>query len=441
MANRPWDFRRIPSASIFVKLFFIFLVTAVALVVVIRGNFQLALDRSFDKKDAVAKNLVKYATQLVDEIGSPPNRDRATRLAEELKVQFRVETPGEAWTTDPSLPPLSALKVNETVSDSTAWVGRNGKNPFVVLERNSVRYGVFFALPSFRELPTWSFVLLVGPVILILGASYLLVRRLFRPVNWLMEGVSEITKGNFSHQVPIRSKDELARLTKAFNEMAHRVHEMIRARDRLLLDVSHELRSPLTRMKITVEFVQNAAAKDKLQQEIREVEAMVTELLESERLDSTYGGITQANTDLVALVRDLAETYSLDGPGVRVMSAPSDAWAKLDGQRVRVALRNVLENALNYSGSGCGPVEVRVEKGVSTVRVSVRDRGPGVPAEEQPLIFEPFYRVDKSRTRSTGGYGLGLSLAKKIMTAHGGDILLTSEPGQGSTFTLRFPLT
>jgi two-component system sensor histidine kinase BaeS len=104
-------------------------------------------------------------------------------------------------------------------------------------------------------------------------------------------------------------------------------------------------------------------------------------------------------------------------------------------------LRNVLDNALKHTRPEQGPVEVRIETNAGTVRVAVRDHGPGVPPDEHALIFEPFYRVDKSRTRTTGGYGLGLSLAKKIMAAHGGDIVLSSEPGEGSTFVLLFHLS
>jgi signal transduction histidine kinase len=209
----------------------------------------------------------------------------------------------------------------------------------------------------------------------------------------------------------------------------------------LLLDVSHELRSPLTRMKVALEFVGEDAVKDKLQQEIRELEAMVTELLESERLNSDHGGLVLAETDLVPLVRELAETYNDQQLGVRVLTLPPTLRVMIDADRIRMAVRNVLENAVKHSLPERGPVEIWVEaRDGKAVQVSIRDHGPGIPADEHGRIFEPFYRVDKSRSRATGGYGLGLSLAKKIMTAHGGDIVLTSQFGKGSTFTLEFPL-
>ncbi|MER3425260.1 MAG: hypothetical protein C4293_20570, partial [Nitrospiraceae bacterium] len=196
---------------------------------------------------------------------------------------------------------------------------------------------------------------------------------------------------------------------------------------------------PLTRIKVALEFIQDGSIKEKIQQEVRDLEAMVTELLESERLNSDYGSVIPSETDLVALVQELVEAYSQQGPGVQMVAAPSSLSVTLDPHRISVALRNVLENALKHSMPDQEPVEIRIEESADVVSVSVRDHGPGIPPDEQALIFEPFYRVDKSRTRTTGGYGLGLSLAKKIMNAHGGDILVASAVGKGSTFTLTFP--
>ncbi|MGH8526705.1 MAG: sensor histidine kinase, partial [Gammaproteobacteria bacterium] len=310
---------------------------------------------------------------------------------------------------------------------------------FMMMDRGPTRY--LFFLPGPPMLDAEEIAAIVGIIGLILAGSYGVVRWLFRPLDWLTKGVDEIAKGNLSHRVRIRSRDQLGELTGALNDMAARVREMLQARDRLLLDVSHELRSPLTRMKVALEFVDDEAPKEKLRQEIRELEAMVTELLESERLNSNHGGLVLAETDLVPLVRDLAESYNGQRPGVRVLSAPPSVCVRVDADRIRMAVRNVLENAVKHSAPERGPVEMWVEASdAKVVQVAVRDHGPGIPTEEHGRIFEPFYRVDKSRARATGGYGLGLSLAKKIMTAHSGDILLTSELGQGSTFILTFPL-
>ena len=426
--------------SIFVKLLLIFLATGVALFIVIRGFFFIGVDRNQGFKADLFKNLSKYSHQLVQEIGTPPDEELARILAKELGIQFRVNSSGETWATDPSLPSMSNLEVDEDFSNSTTKVGRYRRHPFVLIKHDDIQYALFFLHRPFGELPAWSFLGLVAVVGIIIGTSYVAVHRLFRPLNWLTEGVDEISQGNFNHQVPIRSADELGRLTQSFNEMARQVNDMIQARDRLLLDVSHELRSPLTRMKLIIEMVHDQTAKEKLQQEIRELEMMVTELLESERLNSEVGGLTVADTDLVTIVKELVESYASAGPGVRLETSPQNVHLSLDRHRVQIALRNLIENAIKYSRPEFGPVTLRIVTTSDAALVNVQDYGLGISIDEESRIFEPFYRIDPSRTRDTGGYGLGLSLVKKIMIAHGGDVLLESESDHGSTFTLKFPI-
>ena len=433
--------KHVRQQSIFVKLLLIFLATACALFIVIRGFFFIGIDRNQSFKADLFKNLSKYSIQLIQEIGTPPNEKQARALAKELGIQIRVKGSEGTWSTDPSLPSVSTLKVMEPFSNLTTQVGQYRRHPFVLIKQNGTQYALFFLHRPFGELPAWSFLGLVGVVGLIIGVSYLAVHRLFRPLNWLTEGVGEIGKGHFDHQVPIRSTDELGRLTQSFNEMAQQVSEMIRTRDRLLLDVSHELRSPLTRMKLVIEMVHDQSVKNQLQQEIRELEAMVTELLESERLNSETGGLTLAPTDLVPIVKEIVESYAAVGPGVRLVASPKNIFLPLDRHRVQIAFRNVIENAVKYSRPEYGPVTLDIEVLNDSVMVSVEDHGMGISTDEQSRIFEPFYRIDPSRTRNTGGYGLGLSLVKKIMNAHRGEVFVKSKLDRGSTFTLRFPMS
>ena len=399
----------------------------------------MAIDQNHSFKSDLFKNLTRYSVQLVDDIGQPPNRHRATILSKELGLQFLVRSPTETWATDSSLPPVTSLTFDSAISNATTQVGHFRRHPFVMLTRGDTQYAIFFLHRPFGELPAWSFALLAGLVALIIGGSYFAVRRLIRPVYWLTEGVKEIGKGQFDHQVPVASSDELGDLTRSFNEMAKQVRDMIQSRDRLLLDVSHELRSPLTRMKVAAEFIEATQAKEKIQQEIYELELMVTELLESERLKSQAGSLARVETDLVALLQDVINSCHGIGPGIQLVSSHPNLSLALDHQRIRVAIRNVIENALKFSRPELGPIRVQVEKKTGLVSISIKDFGLGIPLEDQTRIFEPFYRVDPSRTRDTGGYGLGLSLVKKIMVAHGGDIRVSSESGTGSTFTLDFP--
>lgn len=423
--------------SVFLKLFLIYLGTTLALVFAVSAYNRLVLHNEHFKQTR-SKMMAHHLVGMVEEIGHPPDRERAIRLSEELGLHIRVEGPEGSWATDTGLPATSALRVHPSQADPDMQMGKYHGRRVVIMARGATHYLFFFPEPP--EVDLESVGLLIGLIALILGGSYVLVRWLFRPLDWLTLGVAEIAKGNLNYQVRRRSGDEIGQLTDALNNMVSRVREMVRARERLLVDVSHELRSPLTRIKVALEFVHDERAKEKIQQEVRELESMVTELLESERMNSDYGSVALADADVVPLVRDLVEIYRDQQPGVRLVAAPASLMFKLDAHRVRTALRNVLDNAVTHTHQEQGPVDVRIERYEGSVRISVRDHGAGIPTDEQALIFEPFYRVDKSRTRTTGGYGLGLCLAKKIMMAHGGDILVTSDPGCGSTFIFTFPI-
>jgi signal transduction histidine kinase len=426
--------------SLFFKLVLIYLGTTVVLMFTVGIFIHLTFDRPQLSETPLGKHFQKYIEHLANELGDPPQRDRALRLAQDLGVQSRVTTLQGEWTTTADFPSEAAFMGRNKSPHHLRPFGRYRDHFFATFDRQGIHYTFLFPHESFRRGTGRAVVWLLTLIGIVLGGSYLVVRWLFRPLSWLNAGVQEIAKGNLAYQVPVRSADELGRLIESFNLMATRVSDIVRAQEQLLLDVSHELRSPLTRMKVGLEFVKDDTVRAQLQQETRELETMVTELLEAERLSSAYGGLRATEADLVGLVRELAWTYQERQPTIRVVSAPETLSLRFDVERVHIALRNVMENALKYSPATGPPVEVRIQRDESAALVSIRDYGPGIPSEEQARVFEPFYRIDKSRERTTGGYGLGLSLAKKIMIAHRGDLLLASAPGDGSTFTLRFPL-
>lgn len=425
--------------SLFLKLVLVYTGTTMVLMLTVGAIFHLTFDRQQLFATPLGKHIQKYVDSLADELGDPPRYEKAHRLAQELGVRIRVRTAEETWETDATLPPDAALVERASEAQPARQFGRYHDLFFAMLQRQHAHYTFLFPREPFRRSNRRALVWLITLIGLILGGSYLVVRWLFRPLRWLNTGVQEIARGNFAYEVPVRSADELGRLTDSFNHMTMQICQMVRAREQLLLDVSHELRSPLTRMKVALEFVKDQSVRQQLQHDARELEAMVTELLEAERLSSNHGGLMKTETDLVSLVRDVVDTYQGRQPAVHLVSTPETLFLQIDTERVRIALRNVIDNALKHSSTTGPPVEIDVQQDSSMASISVRDHGPGIPPEERLRVFEPFYRVDKSRRRDTGGYGLGLSLTKKIMTAHGGDILLTSELGQGSTFTLQFP--
>jgi signal transduction histidine kinase len=276
----------------------------------------------------------------------------------------------------------------------------------------------------------WTFLILIG-VGLILG-------KMFKPMRHLMMGVQEIADGNLDFQFPLRGHGEFDYLAQHFNHMVENIREMVKSRDQLLLDVSHELRSPLTRMKVALEMAPEGAWKQSVQQDITEMETMLAEILESERLKNGNGKLVLAPMNLKALAMEFSQKYKNQKPGVKVSSPLPSLTLEADESRIRTVLQNVLENALKYSANQKKAVELELAGGDKQVSLTIRDFGEGIPTEEQERVFEPFYRVDKSRAKTTGGYGLGLHLCREIMRAHGGDVILESTPGEGTLVSLIF---
>ena len=222
--------------------------------------------------------------------------------------------------------------------------------------------------------------------------------------------------------------------------MAARVKEMVQARDRLLVDVSHELRSPLTRMKVALALLPDSSKKAQAEADVAEMEALTTGLLELERLRD--GRVLRvATVDLVALLHDAAAPYGGTAPGVLVSAAAPAMPLELDADGIRTVLRNLLENAVKYALPDSRPIRVLASATADAATVVVEDDGPGIPDEDLARIFEPFFRVDPSRSRKTGGYGLGLSICKRIVEAHGGVIEALPVAPRGARFVITLPVS
>ena len=281
-------------------------------------------------------------------------------------------------------------------------------------------------------------VLTLFVIVAVVLAAHLVLRQLLRPLRELNDGVARLGGGELDVRLPRTTRDEFGRLTDAFNQMAGRVRDMIVSRDRLLVDVSHELRSPLTRMKVTLELLPADAQRARLAEDVAEMERMVAALLELERL-RTPRGIRTAREDLVPILREVAERFRDTHPGVRVSAPDRETLVDVDGEKVRTVFRNLLDNATKHALPDSRPIEVSAVRTGDAVVVRVTDDGVGIPEGEAARLFEPFYRVDRSRSKETGGYGLGLSICRRVMEAHGGTIAVEDAAGRGAAFVLTFP--
>jgi signal transduction histidine kinase len=237
----------------------------------------------------------------------------------------------------------------------------------------------------------------------------------------------------------MKRSDELRALAEAFNDMTDRIRDMLHTKEQLMLDVSHELRSPITRMRVALEFLPEGQTKDSLKSDIAEMEAMINDILETARMHHLHGHLKRQLINLADLLEGILADYVNQRPGVQAGNFPAEIELNVDPEQVKTVFQNILTNAVKFSDPDDKPVMISVIMQANFTDVRILDHGIGIPPDELPFIFEPFYRVDKSRSKRTGGYGLGLSLCKTIMEAHGGRIEVDSEPGVGTCVSLFFP--
>lgn len=274
-------------------------------------------------------------------------------------------------------------------------------------------------------------VLLFGAVA---AGAWPVVRRLTRRLEALKQGVDAFGAGDLRRRVAEDGRDEVAALGASFNQAAGRIEALLRSHQSLLANASHELRSPLARLKMAVSMAedagpeQRAALKREIDANIAELDALVEEVLLASRLDATATVDRREPVPLLALAAEEAARVNAAVDG-------DDAQVPGDERLLRRALRNLLENARRYGGR---EVEVLVQRAADRVEVQVRDRGPGVPEAFRERIFEPFFRLPGHAERE-GGVGLGLALVRQIAERHGGSVRCTPRDGGGSCFTLALP--
>jgi signal transduction histidine kinase len=419
--------------SVFARLVLIMLVMAFCIIGLVVGFFLHVINPMVGA--SVDRMLGDYARRIAAE---PLDLAEARRLSSRLHVQIRYAGPQGDWTTDQSLPSIAEAQKELPGSPwlRPAW----GHGRYLVAAPDGGRY--LFAWEFRRRLRAAHdrlLFLLLASMIAVFVAAWLVLRRALRPLRALQEGVARLSAGDLEVALENRTRDEFGALTDAFNAMAARVKEMVRARDQLLLDVSHELRSPLTRLKVALALLPDSARKAQAEADAAEMEAMTAELLERERLRDGRA-LRARRHDLVDLLREAARAHESGAPGVRVSATPPEIPLDLDVDGVRTVLRNLLDNAVKHSLADSRPIEISAAREDGALVVRVSDDGAGIPEADLQSVFEPFFRVDRSRSRKTGGYGLGLSICKRIVEAHGGRIVAANNPGRGARFTLTLPL-
>jgi signal transduction histidine kinase len=408
-------------------------------------------------REIVGAHIALHADLVLREIGTPPDPAKARAIVERVPVDIRISGPGLDWRSDPRFPelavipfgPVSFLDLDErSLRELESWARSLDRVRFadyqghLFAELRDGDYSVVFASPRLTEQapPDLTGIVLILTSVLVLTGCYFTVRWLIKPIAWIQEGAARIGEGDLDYRIPATRKDDLGALALDINHMADDVRDMLEAKRQLLLAISHELRSPLTRAKVALEFLDESQVKQDLLGDVREMEKLIADLLETERMNTGHTTLQRTAVDLRALLESVAANEFADQPGRVALALPAaDVTRQVDAIRLRLVVKNLIENALRYNPEAGPPVAVELRVLPGAVAISVRDHGPGIAREALARVTEPFFRADPARTRATGGFGLGLYLCRRIAEAHRGTLAVDSEPGQGTLVTVTVP--
>ena len=278
--------------------------------------------------------------------------------------------------------------------------------------------------------------------------TFFLSRRILSPVKALTYAAKRLGRGDFKQRVEVKDKSELGELANTFNAMASDLERAEQLRQNMVADVAHELRTPLSNIKGYLEAVRDGVITPDadtirmLDEEATLLARLVDDLQELSLAEAGELKLTRQATDIADLINQTVSAIEAKAmvKGISVSTELADKLppVNIDTHRISQVLRNLLENAIIHTTAG-GNIKVTAVPQSNWVEVRVVDTGEGIPAEELPFIFERFYRVDKSRARATGGSGLGLTIARRLVEAHGGEIKVQSEVGKGSRFSFTIP--
>jgi signal transduction histidine kinase len=436
--------------SLTTRLLIVFILTSVLLTMLLVGSLFHAVRTQW--RGTIAPHIEQYLDYVNEDLGYPPNRERALALSDKLSINIYIEGPDISFSTTGNPLDVSDLEFRESHAHVKRRERRNRKaldptirigehNDRTVVRNQRGEYSVFYELRHRDQRPRerdrlWPPILILGAI---LGGCYWLLRRLLRPVQDISSAVRAMGAGRLDTRVPVRSGNDLGVLAQNINTMASDIEQLLDAKRQLLLGASHELRTPVTRAKLAAEMLADSNNRTRIIEDLNEMESLITEIMESERISGGHSVLTLTQVSLPALIASVLEALNCTASTICEFDDTLPVL-QADATRLRLLFRNLISNAIKH-GDSAQPILIKARVTDRFIRTTVTDYGEGIAAEHLDKITEPFYRADPSRARATGGFGLGLHLCELIVQAHGGRLSLDSTPGQGTVVTVDLPLS
>ena len=441
--------------SLSVKVTLVFFVTAIVYLYGLTAAMRYLVDED-ELRETIGYYQTSYYDYMLEDIQYPPNIGRAEKVVDRMPFDMKIVGEDFNWTSSPQFIitdaihfELSTLNVAKIKADIAE--GREPSREGVQAARYKNRtyakipfgdYTILLVTPKMSVVVQRTYIVeaIIAITLLILLICYALVQRIFRPIKSIEEGANQIGQGQLEYRIDVKQKDELGSLAEKINQLAVNVQDMLAAKQRLNLGVSHELRSPLTRARLEVELLEDSKIKEDLLNEINAMETIIANLLDSEAINYGHKKLKLELFELSDMISQLIQKSGfLTDSNIAFIPLDYAAQVEADKTLFEVMIKNILENAIRYNPVDGEPIQVRVEQVEDTYEIKIRDFGPGFSKEDLTKVTEPFYRTGQSRSRQSGGFGLGLYLCKQIVEAHQGTIAIANHEKAGAVVAVTIP--
>ncbi len=440
-----------------IKLISLFVIGGIVLSMLIGGLTEFGFERHFVSQ--IRPHFFHYIEQIHQDIGTPANIEKAKEITESRPIIIRIFSDELTWASD------GVTRRPHRIRRHDKFQNRKGSNeskplrPFIKHPRGRGLFfdqGTIFILKTnnqqqvfygFKVRPgklAWFPVSAALLVLLALYAFYRLTRRLFSPLKEIQQGVRLIGEGKLGHQIKVNRTDELGELANRVNKMSLDLSQMMQAKRDMLLALSHELKSPLARSRVSLALLDKSDLQQNLLNDQQQIERLIDEVLATERGYADHALLHREATDLIALANTVIKDDLNAYDKIELTHSGDLSALLIDENQIRRLLRNLLDNALAYQrateGSEKNTIQLTLQASEDYLIIEVKDHGVGIATEHIHRLTEAFYRADPARAKNTGGLGLGLYLCKVIAEAHGGEINIESEMGVGTVVTVRIAL-
>ena len=338
--------------------------------------------------------------------------------------------------------PLMNFPYNINVISSGDWVGWSGEVYSADMIENSRgdRYFIVSNTPLDlgSNILTQGFIIGALAILCFVSLVYYYIRIRLRPIRLMKKRIDDLDRGDLSSKIKIMGTDELAELSISFNRLISEIGDLVNQKHKLLLDVSHELKSPLARMLLLVEMLPEGKQSTALQEEIAFLNDMISNLLLIDKLDTPYSTLDLKEISFKNLFEKIIHFFNQDQKNkIHFINDSKNPICLIDLTKMIVCVKNIIQNSFKYADTKKGVV-ITLKCMSNSYEIHIRDFGLGVDEKNKEKIFDPFFR--SSKVQSVSGFGLGLSISKKIIESHGGTLGLIPNMNPGAAFILTFPL-